>query len=105
MPMAAIVGTVIHIVISSILGLIFDTILPTLPGSSLVWGVIVGLLLWAGAQYAALPLVNPRMVELVNQPTFLLANVVYSVVLGWWVSRADKILLPGHEEGVEYARG
>lgn len=91
MPLVAIVGTLIHFGISIALGFLFGLILPTLPGSALLWGIIIGLLLWAGAQYALLPLVNPIMEELVNQPTFILANVAYSVVLGLWVSRADKL--------------
>ncbi len=90
MPMAAFVGTLIHFATSILLGLIFAIVLPMLPGWSWFWGVVVGLLLWAAAQYAVLPLVNPKMEALVNQPTFILANVAYSVVLGWWVSRAEK---------------
>ncbi len=91
MPLAAVVGTAAHIAVSTALGFLFDLVLPTLPGSALLWGIVIGLLLWAGANFAVLPLINPRMTEMTNQPTFLLANVAYSVVLGLWVSRAEKL--------------
>ncbi len=92
MPAAALVGTLLHGLISIFLGMIFNTLLPTLPGSALVWGVIIGLLLWVSAQYALLPLINPMMDQLMYEPTFLLANVAYSLVLGWWVNNAEKIV-------------
>jgi hypothetical protein len=94
-PGGAVVGTLIHFTISAVLGLLFAILLPTLPGSSMFWALIVGPLLWVGAQYAILPAVNPRMDELVHQSTFVLAHLAYSLVLGWWVSRAPKIRLPG----------
>lgn len=90
-PMGALVGTLIHFGISIVLGLIFAVVLPTLPGSTLLWALIVGPLLWVGAQYAVLPVLNPRMEELVNQPTFIAAHVAYSLVLGLYVMRAQKL--------------
>jgi hypothetical protein len=90
----AVVGTLIHFTISAVLGLLFAILLPTLPGSTVLWALIVGPLLWVGAQYAILPAVNPRMDELVHQTTFVLAHLAYSLVLGWWVARAPKIILP-----------
>lgn len=87
----AVVGTLIHFFISSLLGLIFALLLPTLPGSTMLWALIVGPLLWVGAQYAILPVVNPRMEALVSEPTFAIAHLAYSLVLGWWVTRADKL--------------
>jgi uncharacterized membrane protein YagU involved in acid resistance len=86
-PAAAVVGTLIHFGISMLLGLLFALVLPTLPGSTLLWGIVVGTLLYVGAHFALLPLVNPRMYELVSDRTFLVAHIAFSVVLGWWVTR------------------
>ena len=83
----AVVGTLVHFGVSMVLGLLFALVLPTLPGSTLLWGVVVGTLLWIGAHFVFLPLVNPRFEELVSDRTFLVAHIAFSLVLGWWVTR------------------
>ncbi|MFQ5858008.1 MAG: hypothetical protein ACE5LU_20575 [Anaerolineae bacterium] len=88
----ALVGTLIHFALSIGLGFLFATLLPTLPGSAFVWALIIGPILWFTAQYLALPLVNPRMEALVHVPSFAIAHVIYSLVLGWWISRTAKIV-------------
>ncbi len=88
----AVVGTLIHLGLSIVLGFIFATLLPTLPGSAILWSLIIGPVLWFIAQYLALPLVNPRMGALVDHPSFAIAHVIYSLVLGWWISRTSKII-------------
>ena len=88
----AVVGTLIHLGISILLGFIFATLLPTLPGSTILWSLIVSPILWFIAQYLALPLVNPRMGALIDHPSFAIAHVIYSLVLGWWISRTAKIM-------------
>jgi hypothetical protein len=65
--------------------------LPTLPGPPLLWAVIVGPLLWIGATLVGLPLLNPLMERYVDWPSFFVAHVGYSLILGTWVARAPKI--------------
>ncbi len=82
-----VVGMAIHILMSIGLGLAFAILLPTLPGPPLVWAFVVGPILWAGAVYAGLPLLNPVMSRLVNLLSFAVAN---SLILGVWVTRTPK---------------
>ncbi len=86
-----IVGLALHILTSTVLGLSFAVVLPTLPGSPVFWAIIVGPLLWAGAMFAGLPLLNPVMARLVDWFSFALANVCYSLILGILVARTPKI--------------
>ncbi|RME45854.1 MAG: hypothetical protein D6791_09720 [Chloroflexi bacterium] len=88
----AVVGTLIHMSLAIVLGFVFAMLLPTLPGSAVIWSLIIGPVLWFVAQYLALPLANPRMDALVDHPSFAIAHVVYSLVLGWWIARTQKIL-------------
>ncbi len=81
----------IHVVVSTGLGLLFAILLPTLPGRPLYWAFLVGPILWFGAVYAALPLLNPIMAQMVDLPSFALANVLYSLLLGLWVDATAKI--------------
>ncbi len=85
------IGLAIHIVVSVGLGLLFAILLPTLPGPPLAWAFLVGPILWAGAVYAGLPLLNPVMARYIDLPSFAVANIVYSLVLGLWVARTPKI--------------
>jgi hypothetical protein len=84
-------GLLIHLLMCVVLGLIFATLLPTLPGSPIFWAFVVGPILWAGAIFAGLPLVNPVMAQHVDWLSFAIANIVYSLVLGLWVARSEKI--------------
>ncbi len=84
-------GLAIHIAMSASLGLLFAILLPTLPGQPLYWAFLVGPILWAGAVYAGLPLLNPVMARYIDLPSFAAANIVYSLVLGVWVTRTPKI--------------
>lgn len=85
------VGTILHFGISMTLGLIYALLLPTLPGSPFLWALLIGTALWVGAQYAILPLLNPRMEQAINPWTFIIVHVVYSMVLGFYLERADQI--------------
>lgn len=90
-PAGALIGTLIHFTLSIGLGFVFALLLPTLPGSTFLWALAIGPILWFTAQYLALPLINPRMEALVHTPSFAIAHVMYSLTLGWWTSRASKI--------------
>jgi hypothetical protein len=81
------VGVTLHLVLSAGIGLAFVLVLPTLPGSARVWSMIVGPLLWGGAQVMVLTLGNVQMGGLTNPLVLGVGTLVYSVALGWWVSR------------------
>ena len=84
-------GLLIHFAMSTGLGLTFAVLLPGLSGTPLFWAFIVGPILWVGAVFAGLPLFNPVMARLVDWPSFALANITYSLILGMWVARTYKI--------------
>lgn len=85
------IGLAIHFAVATGLGLAFVTLLPTLPGPPLFWAFIVGPILWFGATFGILPLLNPVMARLVDWSSFGLANITYSLVMGIWVARTPKI--------------
>jgi hypothetical protein len=89
--LAAVVGLVIHALMSIGLGEMFSFILPAVPGRPLYWGPVIGPLLWVGAVVAGLPLINPIMAANVHWPSFAVANILYGFVLGWWIDRTPMI--------------
>jgi len=84
-------GLFLHAAISMGLGFVFALLLPTLPGSPVLWSLPIGTLLWSLAGLMALPLLNPVMVDAVDVPSFLVAHLVYGLVLGAWIARTPKI--------------
>jgi hypothetical protein len=89
--LALVVGLAIHLAMSIGLGEMFSFILPALPGRPLYWGPVIGPLLWVGATVAALPIINPIMAANVEWISFGIANVLYGLVLGWWIDRTPMI--------------
>ncbi|MBI3943272.1 MAG: hypothetical protein HY326_09690 [Chloroflexi bacterium] len=90
-PDGLIFGLVVHYGMSLVLGVLFVLLLPTLPGFPVLWAVILGPAMWMVATFLVLPLVNPLMATLVDWPSFLIANVVFSLFMGWWIWRTPKI--------------
>jgi len=85
------VGFILHIQLSLGIGLLFTLLLPTLPGPPIAWSVVLGPLLWFWAQFVFLPVINPRIAEEASWISFLIAHLVYALVLGWWIQRTPKI--------------
>jgi hypothetical protein len=93
-PPALVVGLAIHLVVATLVGLIFAILLPTLPGRPQIWALIVGPLLWGAAVWVILPVLNPLMAQLLDWPSFGFANLIYGLVMGFWVAHTP--LVPAH---------
>lgn len=89
--LALLVGLILHAGVSIALGAMFSFILPALPGRPLFWGPVIGPLLWVGASVAALPVINPVMADNVEIISFAIANVLYGLLLGWWIDRTPMV--------------
>jgi hypothetical protein len=90
-PAALVAGLLLHAVVSVGIGFTFALLLPTMPGPPIVWSLTVGSLLWVLASLLILPILNPTMAEHVDVPSFLVAHLVYGIVLGVWIPRTPKI--------------
>ncbi len=88
---ALLVGTVIHLTVSVIVGLFFGVLLPTLPRSPVFWGGVVSPLLWTGAIYSFMGVLNPVMSQHVDWLWFVASQVVYGLTVGIVVVRTEKI--------------
>jgi hypothetical protein len=90
-PLALAVGLALHAGVSIAVGLMFTFLLPALPGRPLYWGPVIGPLLWVGASIAVLPVFNPVMAANLELTSFALANVLYGLLLGWWIDRTPMV--------------
>jgi hypothetical protein len=66
-------------------------LLPTLPGTPVIWAITVGPLLWVVATVITLPLINPLGERIIDWPSFIVAHLAYGLVLGFIVVRTPKV--------------
>lgn len=90
-----IAGFALHMLLSATIGLLFALLLPTLPRPAWLWSLVIGTALWFGAQFVVLPVLNPIMTTSVWLPSFLLAHLVYALVLGTWIEHVGKVPVGG----------
>jgi hypothetical protein len=85
-----IAGLALHMLISIGLGFIFALILPTLPGSPIVWAIAISTWLWLTVSQI-LQLINPAMTAQIDLVSFFFAHVAYGLVLGSWIAHTPKV--------------
>ena len=81
----------IHLIISAGAGLFYGIMLPTLPRWPVLWGGIVAPLLWTGATYGFMGVLNPVMNARVDWPWFIASQFVYGLATGIVVVRSEMV--------------
>lgn len=78
-----VVGLVIHVILSAVLGLIYGVLLPTLPEvpRPIAWGGLLMPILWTGVSYVAMHVANPALPERVSWPWFVLSQFVFGITM------------------------
>jgi hypothetical protein len=77
------VALVIHVMMSAVIGLIYGVLLPTLPAvpRPIAWGGLLMPILWTGASYVAMYVVNPALPGKVSWPWFLVSQFVFGITM------------------------
>jgi hypothetical protein len=90
------VALVIHIVMSVIIGLIYGVLMPTLPSvpRPIAWGGLLMPIVWTGASYLAMSVVNPALPGKVSWPWFLLSQLVFGITMPAVVLGAKRLPRP-----------
>src|SRR5262245_29286672 len=92
-----IVASVIHLVISLSFGTLYGVLLPTLPsipGGQLLWGGLLMPLLWTGASYGFMGILNPTLQQHVDWPWFIVSQFVFGVAAAVVVIRTQQVYIP-----------
>lgn len=79
-------GMLIHLVVSAVFGIIFAALLPrgTSGTAAAGWGVLYGIVIWAGMRYIGVPLVNSTMAARLPMMAgaFFIEHLLFGVTLG-----------------------
>jgi hypothetical protein len=81
-------------VMSLVLGLMYGVILPAFPdirGGPMLWGGVLMPLLWTGASYGLMGVVNPLLQKEVDWLWFVASQIVFGIVAALVVVRSEKI--------------
>ncbi len=81
----------IHIVLSVSLGLMYGVLLPMLGTRPILWGGIVAPLLWTGAAYGFMGVLNPALSRHIDWISFFVAQFIFGIVVGLVVVRTEKV--------------
>jgi Family of unknown function (DUF6789) len=86
--MPILVGTLIHLIISTLLGALFGIVtrrifrLTSDFGTPLLAGLIYGMLVWFVTYFFVLPIIDPLLRESTYAPAFIIQHIVYGSVTG-----------------------
>ena len=86
------VGTVTHLSMSILVGLLYVVLLPMLPARfEWFWGGIVTPVIWTALVAASMRLVNPALAQHVAWPWFIVCQVAFGMVGGYVVFKSEKV--------------
>jgi len=107
---ALVIGTIVHGLISVLVGLLYAVILPMLPRRHMLWGGVIAPLLWTGLVWALLGVVDPTLAARVDWPWFVVSQIAFGLATGFVVARAHPLATMqtwplAARAGVETSRG
>ena len=86
-----IVGSIIHLVISLFVGLLYAVLLPMFPRGAKWRSGLVTPILWSGLVAATLSVINPALNARIEWTWFVGSEIAFGVTAGWVVGRSEKI--------------
>ncbi len=85
------VASVIHLVTSLLVGLLYGAMLPMIPRRPILLGGFVAPILWSGLLYTTLGILNPLLDKKIDWTWFVISQFGFGIVAGWVVSRQEKV--------------
>jgi hypothetical protein len=86
-----IAGSVIHVTISLLVGLLYAISLPMFPRGASWRSGLVTPVLWSGLVAATLSLINPTLSARIEWGWFVGSQIVFGLTAGWVVAHTEKI--------------
>ncbi|MDP6987482.1 MAG: hypothetical protein QGG74_05505 [Phycisphaerales bacterium] len=86
-----VVGSIIQVVMSLAVGVLYGVTLPLIPRFQLFFSAIVVPIIWSGLTWASISVVNPALSEHIEWIWFVASQVVFGLVAGWCILRTEKV--------------
>jgi len=81
------IASVLHVVVSIFVGLLYGAMLPMFPRRPIVLGGLIAPVLWSGLLYTILGLLNPLLASRIDWTWFIASQVAFGIVAGLVVVR------------------
>jgi len=88
---ALIIATIIHLVCSSLVGLLYGAALPMFPRRPILLGGVIAPILWTGLIHSILEALNPVLNQRIDWLWFVVSQIGFGVVAGIVVSKQERI--------------
>ena len=88
---ALIVATVVHLLCSLLVGLLYGVALPMFPRNPILLGGVIAPVLWSGLLHSILEAIDPVLNQRIDWFWFVLSQIGFGVVAGIVVSRQVRI--------------
>ncbi len=90
-PVTLAVATVIHLVTSLLVGLLYGAMLPMFPRRPILFGGLIAPVMWSSLIYSVVEFINPVLGKRINWPWFVASQVGFGIVAGIVVSRQQRV--------------
>jgi len=109
-PVALGVATIVHAVMSILVGILYAVLLPMVPRRPVLFAGLIAPLLWTGLIWASLRIINPMLNARIDWPWFVASQIAFGVAAGLVVARREKVATLQHvplalRAGVEFSEG
>jgi len=86
-----IAGTIVHLLTSMLVGLMYAVILPMFPKRAWLWAGVIAPLLWSAVIATTLGVLNPTLNARMDWRWFVASQLAFGLVCGYIVARAESI--------------
>jgi hypothetical protein len=91
-----VLASIIHVMASALVGLLYGVLLPIFPRRPLVVGGIIAPLLWSGLLYSTQDIINPALNARIDWPWFVAFQLIFGLVAGLVVARHERVFTLQH---------
>jgi hypothetical protein len=88
---ALIIATILHLMCSSLVGLLYGAALPMFPRRPVVFGGVIAPILWSGLIHSILEALDPVLNQRIDWLWFVISQIGFGIVAGIIVSRQERV--------------
>jgi hypothetical protein len=88
---ALIIATILHLICSSLVGLLYGAALPMFPSRPVLFGGVIAPILWSGLIHSMLEALDPVLNQRIDWLWFAISQVGFGIVAGITVSRQERV--------------
>jgi len=88
---ALIIATILHLICSSLVGLLYGAALPMFPRRPILFGGVIAPVLWSGLIHSILDALDPVLNQRIDWLWFVISQIGFGIVAGFVVSRQQRI--------------